>query len=97
MEYTNYAKHNAEPVDGFILQAPVSDREGLDIVAPNWRESLAKANAMIAEGKADWAMPKDKVPNVLGAPISAYRLQSLVAKEYECPETRKSRLQSYSN
>lgn len=82
MEYTNYAKHNAEPVDGFILQACISDRDGLDIVASNWRDCLAVADQMIAEGKSDWCMPKDKVPNVLQAPISAYRLRSLIAKEY---------------
>lgn len=81
MEYTNYAKHQAEPVDGFILQAPVSDREGLDDIAPNWRECLEVANQMIAEGKSDWCMPRDKVPSIFEGPVSAYRLWSLVAKE----------------
>lgn len=81
MEYTNYPKHHAEPVDGFVLQAPVSDREGLDDMAPNWRESLQVANQMIAEGKSDWCMPKDLVPSMIEGPASAYRLWSLVAKE----------------
>jgi len=81
MEYTNYAKHGAEPVEGFILQAPVSDRDGLDIVAPNWRECLATADQMIADGESDWCMPKDKVPSMVGAPITAYRLRSLIAKD----------------
>lgn len=82
MEYTNYEKHQAEPVEGFILQAPVSDRDGLEMVLPTWQESLAVAEQMIAEGKSDWCMPRDKVPRVLGAPISAYRMWSLIAKEY---------------
>ncbi|KFH41779.1 hypothetical protein ACRE_075000 [Hapsidospora chrysogenum ATCC 11550] len=81
MEYTNYAKHHAEPVDGFILQAPVSDREGLDAPESEQRESLAVAEQMIAEGKSDWCVPKDKVPKSFEAPMSAYRLWSLMAKD----------------
>lgn len=80
MEYTNYYRHNNEPVDAFILQAPVSDREGLEIVHPDYQECLDHADKMIAEGRADDCMPSDKVPGVLNAPVSAYRLRSLVAK-----------------
>ncbi|CAI6082377.1 unnamed protein product [Clonostachys chloroleuca] len=80
MEYTNYARHNNEPVDGFILQAPVSDREGLEGMFPEWRDSLAVADQMIAEGKSDWCIPKDKVPPVFNCPMTAYRLRSLIAK-----------------
>lgn len=83
MEYTNYAKHHAEPVDGFILQAPVSDRDSLEMVVPDWRNYLEYADKMIAEGKADWVLPDDKVPSILGAPCSAYRLRSLIAKKYD--------------
>lgn len=83
MEYTNYVKHRNEPVDGFILQAPVSDRDGLEIIFPEWQESLDFADKWIAEGKADWCMPRNLVPASLGAPITAYRLRSLIAKEYE--------------
>lgn len=82
MEYTNYAKNGAEPVDGFILQAPISDRDGIDQFFPTWQTSLDFADKWIAEGKADWCMPRDLVPAVLGAPITAYRLRSLLAKEY---------------
>lgn len=84
MEYTNYDKHHNEPVDGFVLQAPVSDRESLEIVFPEWRESLEVAEKMMAEGKPDWCMPKDKVPGIIGAPITAYRFWSLIAKGYVC-------------
>lgn len=79
MEYTNYAKHNNEPVDGFILQAPVSDREGLEDMFPSWPESLKVAEKLIAEGKKDHLMPVDLVPEVLEAPMTAYRFWSLVA------------------
>lgn len=82
MEYTNYARHGNEPVEGFILQAPVSDRESLEIVAPDWKESLRVADEMIADGRSDHCVPKDKVPPIVNAPITAYRLRSLIAKEY---------------
>lgn len=81
MEYANYAKHHNEPVDGFILQAPVSDREALDDFFPTWRDSLADAEKLIAEGKKDHLMPVDKVPEVF-SPITAYRFWSLVAPGY---------------
>ncbi|KAI9167494.1 Metal resistance protein YCF1 [Paramyrothecium foliicola] len=80
MEYANYARHNNEPVDGFILQAPVSDRESLEIVFPDYQESLELASRMIAEGRQHDCLPQDKVPGVLQAPVSAYRLHSLCAK-----------------
>ena len=77
MEYSNYPKHGNEPVEGFVLQAPVSDRECLDIVWPDREESLELAAKMIAEGRADDCLPKNMIPGVLGAPCSAYRLNSL--------------------
>jgi hypothetical protein len=82
MEYTNYRKHGNEPVDGFILQAPVSDRDSLEIICTDWERNLAVAEKMIREGKSDWFMPIDEVPSVLGGtPITAYRLHSLMAKK----------------
>ncbi|KAM5345372.1 hypothetical protein ACJ41O_011234 [Fusarium nematophilum] len=80
IEYSDYAKHNTEPVDGFIMQGPVSDRETLDLIMPNPQPSLDLAAKMIAEGRANDCMPNDKIPQVLGAPISAYRFWSLAAK-----------------
>lgn len=79
MEYANYERHGNEPVDGFILQAPVSDREPLDEEFPTWRESLQVAEDLISEGKEKHLMPVDKVPAMLGAPMTAYRFWSLVA------------------
>ncbi len=80
MEYADYAKHNNEPVDAFILQAPVSDREALEEVYPEFQESLDLATQWIAEGRANDCLPSDKVPPMLAAPMSAYRLHSLCAK-----------------
>ncbi|KAF5021709.1 hypothetical protein F66182_6266 [Fusarium sp. NRRL 66182] len=80
IEYSNYAKHNNEPVDGFIMQGPVSDRETLDLIFPDPQPSLDLAAKMISDGKAGDCMPFDMIPAVLGAPISAYRFQSLAGK-----------------
>ncbi|PHH87586.1 hypothetical protein CDD83_8664 [Cordyceps sp. RAO-2017] len=80
MEYTHYAKHNSPRVDGFILQAPVSDRESLEVFHPDYQTSLDLASSWIAQGKADDCLPAGMASNVLGAPVSAYRLHSLWSK-----------------
>jgi pimeloyl-ACP methyl ester carboxylesterase len=82
IEYADYAKHNNEPVEGFILQAPVSDREGLANVFPDIDKSLEVAAQMIDEGRENDCLPSHLVPPALSAPVSAYRLQSLCAKGY---------------
>lgn len=69
-------------MDGFILQGPVSDRETLDLIMPDPQPSLDLAAKMISEGKGGDCMPFDMIPAVLGAPISAYRFQSLASKGY---------------
>lgn len=81
MEYTDYAKHRSEPVDGFILQGPVSDREAFGALMPRGEmdESLRIAGAMIAAGNADAIMPRDKVPASFDTPITAYRWRSLLS------------------
>lgn len=80
MEYADYAKHNNPPVDGFIMQGPVSDREAFEPVEPHIQAGLSLAEEWIAQGKANDCLPRDKVPRELGAPLSAYRLKSLIAK-----------------
>ncbi|KAF4976408.1 hypothetical protein FZEAL_6919 [Fusarium zealandicum] len=80
IEYTNYAKHNNVPVDGFIMQGAVSDRETLELIFPDPQPSLDLAAKMIDEGKGGDCMPFDMIPAVLGAPISASRFWSLTAK-----------------
>ena len=80
MEY-NDPKHGASPVDGFILQGPVSDREAFStLLSPEaLRESLALAADLIKQGKKDAIMPQDKVASDFTTPMTAYRWNSLVA------------------
>lgn len=80
MEYTNYAKYSNSPVDGFILQAPVSDRESLDTFIPDYQPKLDYANKMIAEGKGEDVLPNEYSIAMLDAPISANRFHDLFAK-----------------
>lgn len=83
MEYNRYDKYQNEPVDGFIIQAPVSDREGygdlLGATAVNDFVSLAKE--MIDAGKGDDVVPKSRLPPdfPFDCPLTAYRLHSLAA------------------
>ncbi|TLS27954.1 hypothetical protein PpBr36_00537 [Pyricularia pennisetigena] len=82
MEYTNYARHNSAPVDGFIMQGPVSDREAFGPLID--KEELDKitsqASALIRAGKENEIMPQDNpVSEVFGAPLTAYRLNSLLS------------------
>ncbi|KAG6033950.1 hypothetical protein E4U41_006759 [Claviceps citrina] len=81
IEYADYVKHSNPPVDGFVMQGPISDREAMDDIFPGYRDSLDLANQWIAEGRAHDCLPRDKVPQDLGAPMTAYRFKSLVAKE----------------
>ncbi|KAK1999841.1 DUF1749-domain-containing protein [Colletotrichum falcatum] len=77
-----YTKRKEDPVDGFILQGPVSDRESIvDFTDSEWLEkSLKYAESLIAEGKEGEAMPKDLVPSFFSTPMTAYRWSSLAAK-----------------
>ncbi|OLN81682.1 UPF0613 protein PB24D3.06c 2 [Colletotrichum chlorophyti] len=79
MEYT---KHRGDPVDGFILQGPVSDRESIaDSTEPETlKESLELAAKMISEGRENEAIPQSLLPVFFTTPITAYRWQSLAAK-----------------
>lgn len=79
-EYTNYVKHGNSPVDGFILQAPISDREGFAVFYPDIETSVQVAEKMIAEGKADHIVPKAFIPPMLGSAVTAYRLKALLGK-----------------
>ncbi|KAI8221756.1 putative sterigmatocystin biosynthesis P450 monooxygenase STCB [Colletotrichum sp. SAR 10_77] len=77
-----YTKHKEDPVDGFILQGPASDRESIvDFITPElYRKGVDLAEKMIAEGKAGEAMPTDHLPSLFDTPITAYRWHALAAK-----------------
>jgi hypothetical protein len=86
LEYTNYDKYHSEPVEGFILVGPVSDRESIENLMVQFPDddfaaSIKFAEQMVAEGRKDDCMPRSQVPSILRAtPISAYRLLSLGTK-----------------
>ncbi|KAL8423419.1 hypothetical protein RB596_003579 [Gaeumannomyces avenae] len=81
MEYTDYARHGAEPVDGFVLQGPVSDREAFGPLVPReeLEAGLASAAELVGSGRGNTIMPKDEIVEMFGAPITAYRYHSLLA------------------
>lgn len=82
IEYTDYDKHHNEPVDGFILQGSISDREALPVdkgqeVAD---KIVALSTEMINSGRAGDAVPKSQIPvEIFPWPVSAYRFHSLSA------------------
>jgi pimeloyl-ACP methyl ester carboxylesterase len=90
MEYlVGEGKAEREGVDGAILQAGVSDREAWDDMASSdedMRKSLeelvAKAKEWIDEGRGMEVLPRmdNPVSEMLGAPCTAYRTWSLLAK-----------------
>lgn len=80
MEYANYPRYSNPPVDGFILQAPVSDREGAEMLFPDCRSKVEYAAKMIAEGRGGDCMPSEQSFAMLGAPVTAQRFYDLYAK-----------------
>lgn len=85
MEYAKYEENKTEPVDGFILQAPVSDREsnGKSIPAEAIERSLKFAKELIADGKELQVMSHEQLPleftDQVHTPITAYRFHSLLS------------------
>ena len=71
-------------VDGYILLAPVSDREMASLITqPDELErSVKTARDMIDRGREQEIMPKGSLPAVFYSPVTAYRWYSLVAKGY---------------
>ncbi|EUC46257.1 hypothetical protein COCMIDRAFT_93280 [Bipolaris oryzae ATCC 44560] len=69
------------PVDGYIMQAPTSDRETASLLMPPefLDTSLQYAQDLIAKGKEMEIMPLDLIPPIFSSPISAYRWHSLVS------------------
>jgi alpha-beta hydrolase superfamily lysophospholipase len=84
MEYVTGKGHEQRPrIDGAILQAPVSDREGLPAImtSEEHAEIIRTAEEYIQDGRAQDALPASVSGTYLGRlPISAYRWQSLLKK-----------------
>lgn len=81
MEYCDHAEYNNEAVDGFILQAPVSDREAIRSTTNKevLDASLETAAEMIKAGSEKDCVPRDKMTPAFNTPITAYRWHSLAA------------------
>ncbi|TQV92628.1 Protein of unknown function DUF1749 [Cordyceps javanica] len=80
MEYADYQKHGSSPVDGFIIQAPISDREALKKDFSNYDELLSISEKMIADDQEAEYVSAKLLPPGFNVPITAYRLHSLLAK-----------------
>lgn len=68
-------------VDGYIMQAPTSDRETAGLLMPQdlLSASLKHAEALIAKGEEKTIMPNSFIPPIITSPITAYRWHSLVS------------------
>lgn len=76
-----YAKRTEDPVDGFILQGPASDRQAIEgLLEPEeLQESIELAAQMIAEDRGEEIMTPEQVYHIYN-PVSAYRWHSLVSR-----------------
>jgi len=69
------------PVDGYIMQAPTSDRETAGLLMPQdlLSASLKHAEALIAKGEEKTIMPSSFIPPIITSPVTAYPWHSLVS------------------
>ncbi|KAI8992368.1 hypothetical protein BDB01DRAFT_738314 [Pilobolus umbonatus] len=63
-------------INGYILQAPISDREHFTANDPNYLQVLTNAISLRQQGKGHQILPE----RLFGAPITADRYYSLVAE-----------------
>jgi hypothetical protein len=86
MEYLTGAGHETRPaIDGAILQAPASDREGLvmEMDPEVYRRSCDSAKRMIEEGHGKEILPSYETKNFFPCPISARRWLSLASPDHD--------------
>ncbi|CAN9279511.1 hypothetical protein AA0117_g12320 [Alternaria alternata] len=69
------------PVDGYVMQAPTSDRETAGLLMPQdlLSASLEYAGDLIAKGKEKTIMPASFIPSIITSPVTAYRWYSLAS------------------
>jgi Protein of unknown function (DUF1749) len=83
MEYlTGEGREERPVVDGAVLQAPVSDREAIQMILERetYERSLATARALISDNRGADILPSDLTANIFGpAPCSANRWYSLAS------------------
>jgi hypothetical protein len=70
-------------VDGYVMQAPTSDRETAALLmSPDLLyASLEHAENLIARGEEKTIMPNSFIPPIITSPVTAYRWHSLVSVE----------------
>lgn len=86
MEYTSPVYKDNAPVDGFILQGPVSDRDaiGMEMDQGLLDSSLKTAKAIIDGGRSHYRMPTPSLPaSFHKTPICAARWYALGAVDGE--------------
>ncbi|KAI9714070.1 MAG: hypothetical protein M1812_006517 [Candelaria pacifica] len=76
------------PIDGAIVQAPVSDREAMAfLMDPEVsRRSAELAKKLVAEGKGEEIIPSDVTGDIFGAPCCARRWLSLASPDHDGDE-----------
>jgi alpha-beta hydrolase superfamily lysophospholipase len=82
MEYVTGPGHESRlPIDGVILQAPVSDRETLcSSLGESYEEIVKKAQSLMDNNRGENVLPLSLGRTVFGrTPISAYRWLSLLS------------------
>ena len=70
------------PLDGVILQAPVSDREALEAGVPDYvrKQVIEVAQKHVSNGQENQVLPTDLSSRLFGStPVSAYRALSLLS------------------
>jgi len=86
MEYLTGQGHESRPpIDGAILQAPVSDREALrkELSPEMYDKCVTMAQEMISVGKGEDMMPASEIQNPFGAPVCARRWLSLASPNHD--------------
>ncbi|KAI9794978.1 MAG: hypothetical protein M1835_006202 [Candelina submexicana] len=76
------------PIDGAIIQAPVSDREAMEfIMDPEVsRRSAELAKKMVAEGNGEEIVPSNVTGEIFGTPCCARRWLSLASPDHDGDE-----------
>lgn len=86
MEYLVGPGHEGRAhIDAAIIQAPVSDREAslMHMSHDQYAKSVAAAQAMVNEDKADEIMPTSETHGIFGAPVTARRWLSLLSPNHD--------------
>lgn len=85
MEYTTGLGHETRPpVEGIMLQAPVSDPEAASEMVDKTKlnESIQMAQDWVNQGKAQDVLPSKVTGEFFPGPVTAYRWLSLMSPDH---------------